>query len=146
MITAVDWPNVLEVALENVDKAGLSQRYKTIPGSAFDVDAGTDYQVILLCNFLHHFDAATCSEFLARMGDALAVDGRVYVLDFVPDEDRTGPPFAAGFDLHMLRQTPAGDTYTAAEFKEIFSSAGLEVEAVNPLSGTPYTVVIAGHQ
>ena len=146
VITAVDWPNVLEVALENVDKAGLSHRYKTIPGSAFEVDAGTDYQVILLCNFLHHFDAATCSEFLARMGDALADDGRVYVLDFVPNEDRLGPPFSAGFDLHMLRQTPAGDTYTGAEFKEIFSSAGLEVETVTPLSGTPYTVVIAGHQ
>ena len=144
-IIAVDWPNVLEVAQENAENAGLSQRYKTIPGSAFEVDTGTGYRVILLCNFLHHFDAVTCSEFLARMKDALAAGGRVYALEFVPNEDRISPPFVAGFDLHMLRQTPAGDTYTAAEYGEIFAAAGLEVTAATPLSGTPYTVVVAGH-
>ena len=145
-ISAVDWANVLEVAQENADNAGLSQRYKTIPGSAFEVDTGTGYRVILLCNFLHHFDAATCSEFLSRMGDALTADGKVYTLEFVPNEDRISPPFVAGFDLHMLRQTPAGDTYTAAEYEEIFAAAGLEVDAVTPLTGTAYTVVIAGHK
>ena len=56
-ITAVDWPNVLEVALENAEEAGLGQRYNTVPGSAFEVETGAGYQVILLCNFLHHFDA-----------------------------------------------------------------------------------------
>lgn len=145
-ITAVDWPNVLEVALENAGQAGIDQRYNTIPGSAFEVDVGTDYRVILLCNFLHHFDAATCSKFLARMRDALAPDGKVYTLEFVPNEDRISPPFVAGFDLHMLRQTPAGDTYTAAEYGEIFAAAGLDVTAATPLTGTAYTVVIAGQK
>ena len=145
-IIAVDWPNVLEVAQENAENAGISQRYMTIPGSAFEVDTGTGYRVILLCNFLHHFDAATCSEFLARMKDALATEGKVYTLEFVPNEDRISPPFVAGFDLHMLRQTPAGDTYTAAEYGEIFAAAGLEVDTVTPLTGTAYTVVIAGHK
>ncbi len=146
VITAVDWPNVLEVALENVEQAGLSQRYDTIPGSAFEVETGTGYHVILLCNFLHHFDAPTCSKFLARMKDALAASGKVYALEFVPNEDRISPPFVAGFDLHMLRQTPAGDTYTAAEYGEIFAAAGLQVTAVTPLTGTAYTAIIAGRQ
>ena len=145
-ITAVDWPNVLEVALENAQEAGLGQRYGAIPGSAFEVETGTGYRVILLCNFLHHFDAATCSKFLARMKDALAADGKVYTLEFVPNEDRISPPFVAGFDLHMLRQTPAGDTYTAAEYEEIFAAAGLEMTACAPLTGTAYTVVVAGHK
>ena len=145
-ITAVDWPNVLEVALENAEQAGLGHRYNTIPGSAFEVETGTGYRVILLCNFLHHFDAATCSKFLARMRDALAAGGKVYALEFVPNEDRISPPFVAGFDLHMLRQTPAGDTYTATEYGGIFADAGLEVTAVTPLSGTAYTVVVAGRK
>lgn len=145
-ITAVDWPNVLEVALEKAQEAGVGQRYNTIPGSAFEVEAGTGYRVILLCNFLHHFDAATCSKFLARMKDALAASGKVYTLEFVPNEDRISPPFVAGFDLHMLRQTPAGDTYTAAEYEEIFAAGGLEMTACIPLTGTAYTVVIAGHK
>ncbi len=145
-IFAVDWPNVLEVAQENARQAGLGQRYHAIPGSAFEVETGTGYKVILLCNFLHHFDAATCSKFLARMKDALAADGKIYTLEFVPNEDRISPPFVAGFDLHMLRQTPAGDTYTAGEYSEIFAVAGLQVTAVNPLTGSAYTAIVAGQK
>ncbi len=144
-VTAVDWPDVLEVALENAHNAGLDNRYRTIPGSAFEVDTGTGYRVILLCNFLHHFDAATCSQFLVRMKNALTAGGKVYTLDFVPNEDRISPPFAAAFAMQMLRQTAAGDTYTVAEYEAIFAAAGLQVEQANPLSGTPYAVVIAGH-
>src|SRR5204863_9258175 len=53
-ITAVDWPKVLEVAKENAQAAGVSDRYQTNPGSAFDVDYGTGYDLVLLTNFLHH--------------------------------------------------------------------------------------------
>ncbi len=46
-----------------------------IPGSAFDVDLGggkgTNYDVVLLPNFLHHFDAAVCEGLLKRVrGDS----------------------------------------------------------------------------
>jgi hypothetical protein len=44
-ITALDWSAVLEVAKENAAKAGVSDRYKTIEGSAFDVDLGTGYDL-----------------------------------------------------------------------------------------------------
>src|SRR5262249_48284061 len=40
-IVAVDWPGVLEVAKENAALRGVSNRYRTLPGSAFDVDYGT---------------------------------------------------------------------------------------------------------
>jgi len=45
---------VLEVAKENAAKAGVGDRYSTIAGSAFDVDFGSDYDVVLVPNFLHH--------------------------------------------------------------------------------------------
>jgi hypothetical protein len=33
-------------------------------GSAFDVDYGSGYDLVLLTNFLHHFDMATCEVLL----------------------------------------------------------------------------------
>src|SRR5207237_4583956 len=39
-ITALDWPNVLAVAIENVKKFGVARRYSTLPGHAFDVEFG----------------------------------------------------------------------------------------------------------
>jgi methylase of polypeptide subunit release factors len=57
-IVALDWANVLEVAKENARKAGVLDRYSTIAGSAFDVDFGEGYDLVLLTNFLHHFESA----------------------------------------------------------------------------------------
>ena len=74
-VTGVDWANVLEVAKENAAKAGVADRYSTIPGSAFDVDFGTGYDIVLIPNFLHHFDPATNEKLLRKVHAALA-DGR----------------------------------------------------------------------
>ena len=59
-VTGLDWGAVVAVARENADAAGMGDRYDTIVGSAFDVDWGTGYDVVLLPNFLHHFDRAGC--------------------------------------------------------------------------------------
>src|ERR1044071_302557 len=75
-ITAVDWKAVLEVAKENAQKAGVGDRYKTIEGSAFDVDFGAGYDLVLITNFLHHFDPPTCEKLLRKVHAALADGGR----------------------------------------------------------------------
>src|SRR5438046_2971636 len=59
-IVALDWTMVLEVAKENAQQSGVADRFKTLPGSAFEVEYGTDYDLVLLTNFLHHFDVPTC--------------------------------------------------------------------------------------
>src|SRR5579862_352663 len=56
--TGQDWASVLEVAKENAAKAGVADRYHTLPGSAFDVDFGSGWDLILEPNFAHHFDRA----------------------------------------------------------------------------------------
>ena len=48
-ITAVDWHAVLSVARENADAAGVSGRYHTLGGSAFDTDWGSGFDLVLLC-------------------------------------------------------------------------------------------------
>jgi SAM-dependent methyltransferase len=58
-VTGLDWAPVLHVALENARKAGVQNRYTMLPGSAFEVDFGGPYDVVLLTNFLHHFDHPT---------------------------------------------------------------------------------------
>ena len=64
--SALDWAPVLEVAKANARKAGVGDRYQTLPGSAFDVDYGGPYDIVLLTNFLHHFDPPTCVRAAAR--------------------------------------------------------------------------------
>ena len=142
-ITAVDWKAVLEVAKENAQTAGVSERYKTIEGSAFDVDFGTGYDVILLTNFLHHFDPPTCETLLRKVRAALANGGRAVTLEFVPNEDRVSPPDAAAFSVMMLTSTPSGDAYTFSELERMFANAGFSRSTIHPLPPTIQQVVIS---
>ena len=125
-IVALDWANVLEVAKENARKAGVDARYSTKPGSAFNVDFGQGYDLVLLTNFLHHFDVPTCEELLRKVHASLAAGGRAVTLEFVPNDDRVTPPDAATFSMIMLGSTPHGDAYTFAEFDRMFTNAGFK--------------------
>ncbi len=65
-IVALDWPKVLAVANANAQAASLGDRYHLLPGSAFSVDFGTGFDLVLVTNFLHHFDEPTCVRFLQK--------------------------------------------------------------------------------
>jgi len=123
-IVAQDWPSVLAVAKDNAQQAGITERYSTIPGNAFEVDFGENYDFVLLTNFLHHFDPATNEKLLRKVHAALAPNGCAVTLDFVPNNDRVTPPDTAAFSLMMLGSTPHGDAYTFAEFERMFTRAG----------------------
>jgi len=142
-ITAVDWKGVLEVAKENAQTAGVADRYSTIEGSAFDVEFGSGYDVVLLTNFLHHFDPPTCETLLQKVRAALADGGRAVTLEFIPNEDRVTPPEAAGFSMTMLLSTPSGDAYTFAELEKLFANAGYSRSTLHPLPPTIQQVVIS---
>jgi ubiquinone/menaquinone biosynthesis C-methylase UbiE len=123
-ITAVDWAAVLEVAKENAEKAGVARRYDMLPGSAFDVDFGSGYDLVLITNFLHHFDVATCEGFLRKVHAALKPDGRAVTLEFCPNDDRVTPLTPARFAITMLMSTAHGDAYTFHELESMFRNAG----------------------
>ena len=142
-VTALDWAAVVEVAKENAAKAGVSDRYSTIPGSAFDVDLGTGYDLVLLTNFLHHFDPPTCEALLRKVHAALADGGRAITLEFVPNDDRVTPPESAGFSMMMLASTPSGDAYTFAELERMCANAGFSKSTVHPLPPSIQTAVIS---
>jgi len=142
-ITAVDWKPVLEVAKENAEKAGVADRYNTIAGSAFEVEFGSGYDLVLLTNFLHHFDPPTNEKLLRKVHDALADGGRAVTLEFVPNDDRVSPPESAGFSMMMLTGTPSGDAYTFAELERMFTNAGFSRSTIHPLPPTFQQVVIS---
>ncbi|HUY88756.1 MAG TPA: methyltransferase [Pirellulales bacterium] len=143
VVTAVDWSNVLEVAKQNAERAGVADRHRLLGGSAFEVDFGSGYDVVLLTNFLHHFDAATNEALMRKIHAALKLGGRAVALEFVPDESRVAPPTSAAFALVMLATTPAGDAYTFAEYEAGFRSAGFAKAECFNLEPTMQQVVVA---
>jgi 2-polyprenyl-3-methyl-5-hydroxy-6-metoxy-1,4-benzoquinol methylase len=142
-VVASDWAPVLEVAKENAQKFGVSDRYQTLPGSAFEIDFGNGYDIVLLTNFLHHFDQETNIKLLAKVHKSLNTHGRAVTLDFIPNEDRVSPPTAAAFSIVMLAATPGGDAYTFAEYEKMFRQAGFSRSEIHSLAPSPQRMIIS---
>jgi 2-polyprenyl-3-methyl-5-hydroxy-6-metoxy-1,4-benzoquinol methylase len=142
-VTALDWPNVLKVAAENALHAGVVERLNLLPGSAFEVDWGGPYDLVLLTNFFHHFDVPTCEQLAAKAHAALAPGGRALTLDFIPEPDRITPPATANFALVMLATTAHGDAYTFPEYHAIFAHAGFLRSEFHPLPPTTQQAVVS---
>lgn len=143
-VVAVDWAAVLEVARANAQKAGVADRFEARPGDAFKADFGGPHDIVLLTNFLHHYDAPTCITLLKKVRASLKPGGRVAALEFVPNEDRVSPPEPAAFSLVMLASTPAGDAYTQIEYEKMYRAAGFSDVTAHPVPNSQHTAVI-GH-
>jgi len=139
-----DWSNVLAVAREHAEQAGIAAQARYLAGSAFDVPFGSGFDAVLVTNFLHHFPREECVRFLAKCRAALGPGGRVAVLEFVLEEDRVTPPSSGAFDLVMLVTTPHGEAYTVGEYGKMFADAGLAPPERHDLPDGSHTVLLAG--
>jgi SAM-dependent methyltransferase len=142
-VIGLDWAPVLRVALENARKAGVQDRYDMLPGSAFDVSFAGPYDIVLLTNFLHHFDVDNCIALLKKVRSSLKPGGCAATLEFVPNEDRVSPPQPAAFSMTMLATTAAGDAYTFRELADMHTRAGFKDITAHPIPMSPHTIVMA---
>jgi hypothetical protein len=133
---------VLAVARAHVESAGLEDRYHMIAGNAFDVAWGSDFDLVLLPNILHHFSHGDCVTLLAKAKSALSDSGRVLAIDFVPNPDRISPPEPAAFAYWMLATTPHGDAHTLEDYDSMAKEAGFSGVAGRLLVPTPETLVL----
>jgi ubiquinone/menaquinone biosynthesis C-methylase UbiE len=138
-IHAVDWPQVLKVTRRVAQKHGLVNRLSTSAGDFFEADFGKNHQIATIGHILHSEGRDRSRRLLKKTFRALAPGGKVVIQEFVPKDDRTGPPIALIFAVNMLVNTQAGDTFTFAEMSQWLRQAGfrnprlLDVPSVSPL-------------
>ena len=138
-IHAVDWPDALKVTRRVAQKHGVAKRLTTAPGDFFEADFGKGHQLATIGHILHSEGRERSQKLLKRVFNALAPGGTVAIQEFIPNDDRTGPPNALIFAVNMLVSTEAGDTFTFKEMSEWLKKAGfknprlLNVPSVSPL-------------
>lgn len=141
-VVAVDGAAVLEVGEENAKQHGVGERWRKLPGDAFQVEYGNGYDAALVTNFLHHFEPELNEKFLRKVHACLKPGGKVAVLEFVPNDDRVSPPIPAAFALLMLTHTVKGDAYTHRQLSAMLENAGFRNVERHDLP-TPQTIVVA---
>ena len=93
--------------------------------------------VVLLARVLHDWDDGRAVQLLHQARAALRSGGRLIVLELVLDEQR---PEGGLCDLHLLAVT-GGQERTRRQFEQLFSSAGLRLERVEPTPCLPQLLV-----
>jgi 3-hydroxy-5-methyl-1-naphthoate 3-O-methyltransferase len=135
-VLSVDWPKVLEVTLRVAKKHGVADRFKTSAGDLLEANFGSGHQIATIGHILHSEGMERSQKLLRRVFDALAPGGHVVIAEFVPNDDRTGPPNALIFAVNMLLHTEHGNTYTFPEISGWLKTAGFEhvrqLEAPSP--------------
>lgn len=123
-----DLPEVVAGAKANGHFAGLEDRLQIDAGSFFErVPAGCD--AYMLKHILHDWSDDHCRTILGLIREQLPADGRVLVCELIVP-DGPGPSPAKILDLEMLALTVGGKERTTGEFRELFRSAGLQLERV----------------
>jgi len=140
-IFAVEWQQVLDVALVNAVKHGVSERFHSIPGDVLSVAFGGGYDLALITNFLP--DLGSTEGLLKKIHSALAEEGRVVLFELMLDEDQVSPPVAVELDLTLLATTPRGETRTASELSDALRLAGFERVEIREVPSAPNRVAIA---
>ena len=138
-IRAVDWPQVLAITKKVATQHGVAERLTTAPGDFTEADFGSEHQIATVGHILHSEGPERSRHLLKKVFDALAPGGTVAIQEFVPNDDRTGPPHTLIFAVNMLVNTQFGDTFTFAEMSGWLRDAGylnpriLDVPSVSPL-------------
>jgi predicted O-methyltransferase YrrM len=121
----LDLGAVVPLAEEYLREAGLQDRVRVRPGDMRTAVFGEGYDLVLLSAVCHMWGEDDNRALIKRCGKALVSGGRLVIREFILDEDRTAPPFAALFALNMLVGTEHGNSYTEGDYRTWMSDAGL---------------------
>lgn len=139
--TVLDLPQVTPVAREYAAKFDVADRFGYIEGDLHQVDLDDSaYDLITLGHVIHSEGREDGMKLIERCFRALADRGMLLIGEFIPNDDRTGPPIAMLFGLNMLLHTPGGDVFTMKDYREWLKGAGFRAiktirtpSAVSPL-------------
>ncbi|MFH0782035.1 MAG: methyltransferase [Pseudomonadota bacterium] len=127
-LTAVilDRPTTEPYATKTVAHFGLAERIGFIGGD-FNVDpiVGGPYDVAWLSHILHSNSPDQCQECINKSVAALMPGGLIAIHDFILNDSKDGPEFAALFSLNMLVGTAGGRSYSRAEIFAMLEKAGV---------------------
>jgi len=136
-----DQPNVVTVTEEFIAQAGLSDRVKTYSGNFFTDEFPKGADLIGYITPLQGYDVEDVQSLIKKAYDVLEPGGSIIILDYMLNEDKTGPLVPAFFNLRALTEIEPGRVNSTAEFREFLGRAGfVDIEVCNFLPGSIWRV------
>ncbi len=122
--TLFDKPEVIEIARQRLQKAGVLDRVTLVPGDFYRDQLPGGHDLAFISAIIHQNSPEQNASLFRNVFRSLDRGGRVVIRDHVMEPDHTRPKDGALFAVNMLVSTPAGRTYTYSEIKACLEQAG----------------------
>ncbi len=122
--TVFDLPNVVPITRKFIDKEGFSSTIKTHTGDYTTDELPKGFDLVFLSAVIHSNPLEVNRDLIRKCYSALNKNGKIIIMDWIMNKDRTQPLTGAVFAINMLVGTEAGDCFTDEEVTEMLSDAG----------------------
>jgi ubiquinone/menaquinone biosynthesis C-methylase UbiE len=112
------------IATRLIREHGLAGRLKVRAGDIFKDDLGSGYDAVLCSNVIHIFNERQNRKLLRRAARALRTGGKLYIVEFFLDTNRTAPSRSAVFSVMMYLYTATGQCYSWSEVESWLKELG----------------------
>jgi cyclopropane fatty-acyl-phospholipid synthase-like methyltransferase len=126
--TILDFPQTVETARKYVRQSGLTDRVAHLAGKAITTDWPKGHDVILMSYVWSAVGGDDVAVLARRAFDALPPGGLVLVHDFMVDNTRERPPFAAWYLLQSVLDNPNAVCLTPEYMEGALKRVGFKVE------------------
>jgi ubiquinone/menaquinone biosynthesis C-methylase UbiE len=141
-VTALDWPQVLDIAAQFAAQAGVADRFTKLPGNYRDMSMPAAAFDLALVGNVTHIETPEGNEALFRkIHGALKPGGEIAIFDIMPGQaegDLSRTLYAMGLAL----RTEKGRVHTPDELQQYLSRAGFGQGQFTPLRAPPYTMAM----
>lgn len=122
--TIIDFPNVAEIGWQFIAKAGMVDRIRYIPSNALTAEWPKEQGAILMSYLFSGIPGGEVPRLVDYAFDCLAAGGNFMIHDFMVEDDRTGPPMAALWQLQHMAFTPDARSVTPGWLRTRLHDAG----------------------
>ena len=126
--TILDFPETVDTAKRYVREAGLADRIAHLAGNAVAVDWPAGHDVVLMSYVWSAVGEADIAVLAKRAVAALPPGGLLLVHDFMVDDARDGPRFAAWYLLGSMLDNPSAVCLTPAYVERVLRDVGFRIE------------------
>ena len=126
--TILDFPETVETARKYAQQSGLTDRVAHLAGNAVTTDWPKGHDVVLMSYVWSAVGGNDIAVLARRAFDALPPGGLVLVHDFMVDNARERPPFAAWYLLGSVFDNPNAVCLTPDYIEGALKQAGFTVE------------------
>ncbi len=124
----LDFPHVVEAARRFAEQRGVGERLQATPGDLRRAELGGPYHGIFMSQLLHTYAAEVQRQILEKCRAALHPEGRLVIVEFLPDEQRSSNVAALLFET-MIYGFSGRTFHTLSSLQDLLAAAGLTVVA-----------------